>query len=166
MAVSINNVSVIVPALNEEAVIADVVRDLREELPEAEVIVVNDGSIDETAPRATKAGATVLSHEMRRGYGSALRTGIEHTDREYVVFCDGDGQHNVKDVHRRKRETMQMIQEATEEDEPMGVECSVCTEGITKHTFAKLQCGHQFHRTCINQWFQRKRSCPLCRAAA
>ena len=72
----------------------------------------------------------------------------------------------VKDVHRRKREVMQMIQEATEEDEPMGVECSVCTEGITKHTFAKLQCGHQFHRTCINQWFQRKRSCPLCRAAA
>lgn len=71
----------------------------------------------------------------------------------------------VKDVHRRKREVMQMIQEATEEDEPIGCECSVCTEGITKHTCAQLQCGHKFHRTCINQWFQRKRSCPLCRAA-
>jgi glycosyltransferase involved in cell wall biosynthesis len=84
-------ISVIIPALNEEAAIAGVVAAVPREIAR-EVIVVDNGSDDETADRARRAGARVVS-EPRRGYGRACRSGVHAVDAacELIVFLDGDG---------------------------------------------------------------------------
>ena len=85
------NVSVVIPALDEEEPIADVVRAVPREIA-SEVIVVDNGSVDGTAERAREAGARVV-HEPRRGYGRACRAGVEAVAPGcgIVVFLDGDG---------------------------------------------------------------------------
>jgi glycosyltransferase involved in cell wall biosynthesis len=100
MTVEAGSVSIIIPALNEEAAIGKVVGEIVKAFPKAEVIVVNDGSRDKTAEKAAQVGAKVLSHDKPHGYGAALRTGTENASRPYILFCDGDGQHSVKDVRR------------------------------------------------------------------
>jgi len=84
-------VSVIIPALNEEETIADVVRTVPRETAD-EVIVVDNGSEDATSERASEAGARVIA-EPRRGYGRACAAGVRvlSPDCEIVVFLDGDG---------------------------------------------------------------------------
>jgi len=84
-------VSVVIPALNEEATIADVVRAVPRQVA-SDVIVVDNGSDDRTVERAQEAGARVV-RESRRGYGSACSAGVRAlaADCEIVVFIDGDG---------------------------------------------------------------------------
>jgi len=84
-------VSVVIPALNEEATIADVVRAVPRQIA-SDVIVVDNGSDDRTVERAREAGARVVQ-ESRRGYGSACYAGVRAlaADCEIVVFIDGDG---------------------------------------------------------------------------
>ena len=84
-------VSVVIPALDEEEPIGDVVRAVPRGIA-SEVIVVDNGSTDGTAGAARAAGARVVS-EPRRGYGRACRAGVEAVagDAEIVVFLDGDG---------------------------------------------------------------------------
>jgi glycosyltransferase involved in cell wall biosynthesis len=84
-------VSVVIPALNEEACIAEVVEAIPRDVA-GEVIVVDNGSDDQTALRARAAGARVVS-ESRRGYGRACRAGVRALapECEIVVFLDGDG---------------------------------------------------------------------------
>ena len=83
-------ISVIIPALDEEAVIGQVVRAVPSDLVQ-QVIVVDNGSRDRTAEVAQVAGARVV-REPRRGYGAACRAGIQAaTEAEVIVFCDGDG---------------------------------------------------------------------------
>ncbi len=94
------NVSIVVPAFNEEAVIGQVVRALRSRFPHCEIIVVNDGSNDCTADKASASGALVISHDHNRGYGAALKTGVRAATKDFVLFCDGDGQHAEEDVAR------------------------------------------------------------------
>lgn len=95
-----DHVTIIIPAFNEAGAIGPVIERLRTRLPEAELLVVNDGSSDATAAIAEAAGAKVISHPRNRGYGAALRTGTLQATREYVLFCDSDGQHSVEDVSR------------------------------------------------------------------
>ena len=86
------NVSVIIPALNEEEPIANVVREcLATNIP-SEIIVVDNGSDDRTADRARKAGAKVVG-DLRHGYGRACLAGIRalSPECEIIVFLDGDG---------------------------------------------------------------------------
>jgi glycosyltransferase involved in cell wall biosynthesis len=85
-------VSVVIPALNEEEPIADVVRDVLVTGVPGEVIVVDNGSTDQTAARATSAGAKVIS-EPNRGYGRACAAGVRSVSQqcEIIVFLDGDG---------------------------------------------------------------------------
>ena len=92
--------SVVIPAWNEAATIGDVVKETREALkllPEGalEVLVVDNASTDDTADRARRAGAVLVS-EPGRGYGSACLTGIAASSplSEVVVFMDGDGSDN------------------------------------------------------------------------
>lgn len=88
---------VIIPAYNEEKSIGSVVQRVKECLPEAEVLTVDDGSSDQTRWKAMEAGAKVLSHPFNLGYGSALQTGYRYALRkgyEELVQMDGDGQHD------------------------------------------------------------------------
>jgi glycosyltransferase involved in cell wall biosynthesis len=94
------DVSIVIPAYNEAGAIGAVIKGLVEAFPEAELIVVNDGSQDDTGAIACEAGARVIEHDRNRGYGSALRTGTLNAGRDYVLFCDSDGQHSVEDVGR------------------------------------------------------------------
>ncbi|QLD88762.1 glycosyltransferase family 2 protein [Natronomonas salina] len=90
---------VAIPAYNEENTIASVVEDAQGMADS--VIVVDDGSSDETAARAREAGATVVAHERNRGYGAALQTAFETAELHDVgclVIIDGDGQHDTSDI--------------------------------------------------------------------
>ena len=85
------SVTVIIPALNEEETIADVVQNIPREIA-GEIIVVDNGSADRTAERAREAGARVIA-EQHRGYGRACAAGVGALgpDCQIVVFLDGDG---------------------------------------------------------------------------
>ena len=88
---------VLIPALNEERNIASVIQDVRKEITEATILVINDGSVDATASKARQAGAKVLSHPFNMGYGVALQTGYKYALKygfDCVVQMDGDGQHD------------------------------------------------------------------------
>ena len=86
------NVSVVIPALNEEEPIAGVVHECLAAKISTEIIVVDNGSSDRTAERAREAGARVVS-EPRPGYGRACAAGVRaiSSDSEIVLFLDGDG---------------------------------------------------------------------------
>ena len=88
---------VVIPALNEEEQIAAVVQHVKEQVPEAQILVVNDGSSDRTEQSALASGAKVLSHPFNMGYGVALQTGYKYAREygfDYVLQMDGDGQHD------------------------------------------------------------------------
>lgn len=90
---------VVIAAYNEDAVIGRVVRELRAVYPN--VVVVDDGSSDETWRSAREGGAIVLRHLLNRGQGAALQTGITFAlekGAEVIVTFDADGQHRVQDV--------------------------------------------------------------------
>lgn len=92
-------VYVIVPAFNESASIEQVVRGLRAAYPN--VIVVDDGSQDETFEAAKRAGAVTMRHAINRGQGAAIQTGIEWAlsrGAKFVVTFDADGQHLAEDI--------------------------------------------------------------------
>lgn len=94
---------VLIPAYNEQSVIGDVLRDIRL-AGYPDIIVVDDGSSDETYQRAQQAaGVIALRHFINRGKGAAMKTGIEATKilkADVVVTMDGDGQHDPKDIAR------------------------------------------------------------------
>ncbi len=87
--------SIIIPAYNEELAIASVIAEVRQVCNghdiAAEIIVVDDGSLDNTARLALSAGARVLRHRSNRGYGAALKSGIAAASNEQIVITDADG---------------------------------------------------------------------------
>lgn len=89
------SVTVVVPAYNEAEAIGSVVADLHAELKrrglDSEIIVVDDGSSDETSSAVTPAHARVIRHPANRGYGQALLTGIEAAKHDWVLMIDADG---------------------------------------------------------------------------
>lgn len=95
-----SSVSVVIPAYNEADVIADVVSALAASGPWREIIVVDDGSKDDTASRAAAAGATVVTHPYNKGNGAAVKSGIRRATGEFVMIIDGDGQHRPDDARR------------------------------------------------------------------
>ena len=88
-------VSVIIPAFNEAASVNETVIELREAFftaqIEAEIIVVDDGSVDGTAKKAKAAGARVIQHRSNRGYGASLKTGIVAASHDIIAITDADG---------------------------------------------------------------------------
>lgn len=94
---------VIVPALNEEATIRGVVQNLRAHLPDAHVLVVDDGSSDRTAELARREGASVVSLTFNCGIGTAMQTGFKYALRhgfEAAIQVDADGQHPANEAHK------------------------------------------------------------------
>jgi glycosyltransferase involved in cell wall biosynthesis len=93
-----SSVSVVIPARNESASIGAVVAGLRARLPDAEIIVVDDASDDDTAALATAQGARVVWHRYQKGNGAAVKSGVRAATRRVLVLMDGDGQHDPADV--------------------------------------------------------------------
>jgi glycosyltransferase involved in cell wall biosynthesis len=94
---------VFIPAWNEEASVVGVIGEVREHLPEADLLVVDDGSTDATADRSREAGAIVASLPFNQGLGAALQTGYLYALREGYDNCahlDSDGQHPASEVAR------------------------------------------------------------------
>jgi len=91
-------VSIIIPVNNEEQTIGGIIKKIKALYPEFEIIVVNDGSTDETGAIAKDAGAIVYSHPYNIGNGAAIKSGIRIASGEILVFMDGDGQHNPGDI--------------------------------------------------------------------
>lgn len=98
------DVSVIIPAYNEAAVIGEVVshviRVMKRTGYSFEVLIVDDGSKDETAQVAATAGAKVVRHPYNIGNGAAVKNGIRHAQGSILIMMDGDGQHNPEDLPR------------------------------------------------------------------
>jgi len=95
------SIAAVIPAYREEKHIGDVVRRTRQQLDD--VLVVDDGSGDQTAARAREAGAEVIVHPENRGKGESIKTGLRHwLDRQfvYVVILDADGQHLPEEIDR------------------------------------------------------------------
>lgn len=95
-----NQLSIILPAKNEAAIVGRTVSDIRSRFPKAQIIVVNDGSTDATAELAVAAGAEVITHPYSKGNGAAIKTGARAALGEIIVFMDADGQHNPADIER------------------------------------------------------------------
>lgn len=86
--------SIVLPAKNEAAGLARTLPGLRQRYPEAEIIVVDDGSTDQTAQVAAEQGARVLSSPYSMGNGAAIKRGARAAGGEILVFMDADGQHD------------------------------------------------------------------------
>jgi glycosyltransferase involved in cell wall biosynthesis len=93
-------VSVVIPAFNEEEGIAAVVADLNARHDWREILVVDDGSSDATAERAQAAGARVVRHPYNKGNGAAVKTGIREAQGDVILLMDADGQHDPEDADR------------------------------------------------------------------
>mgnify|MGYP004706863617 FL=1 len=95
-----SRLSLILPAKNEAAALRDLLPRLRAAQPEAEVIVVDDGSTDQTVELCREHGVTCLSSPYSMGNGAAIKRGARHARGDILVFLDADGQHDPADVAR------------------------------------------------------------------
>lgn len=93
-------VSVVLPAKNEAGAIGQTIEQILALQLVDEVIVVNDGSSDQTLQVAEQAGANVISHPYSKGNGAAIKTGARHAQGEIIIFMDADGQHDPADIPR------------------------------------------------------------------
>lgn len=95
-----STVTVVIPAFEEAGVIGRVVEAMRTAAAWKEVLVIDDGSSDETAAEAASAGARVIRHPYNKGNGASVKSGIRNATGEYLLIVDGDGQHSAADALR------------------------------------------------------------------
>ena len=93
-----NLLSVVLPARNEASGLAQLLPQLCQLLPDAEIIVVNDGSVDDTLAVCAEFPVRVISHPYPKGNGASIKTGARAAHGEVIVFMDADGQHQPEDI--------------------------------------------------------------------
>ncbi|WP_137940394.1 glycosyltransferase family 2 protein [Chitinivorax sp. B] len=98
--ISYSDLSIVLPAKNEEAGLSLILPLLMTECSGAEIIVVDDASTDNTAGIALGYGVRCVSHKYSKGNGAAIKTGIREATRKIVLFMDADGQHRPEDIPR------------------------------------------------------------------
>ncbi|MCG2634579.1 MAG: glycosyltransferase family 2 protein [Gammaproteobacteria bacterium] len=98
--VSAPQLSIILPCMNEESGLNELLPLLKSRFPDAEIVVVDDGSTDRSAEVARISGARVISHPHNLGNGAAVKTGARNATGNLLLFMDADGQHNVDDIER------------------------------------------------------------------
>lgn len=130
-------ISVVIPAYNEAAIIGPVVRGVREALDgrRVEVLVVDDGSADGTAAVAREAGARVLRQPYNKGNGAAVKAGIRAAAGDVIVLMDGDGQHDPADIPR--------------------LVGPIADEGYDMVVGARVKGSQQWHRALANGIYNR-----------
>lgn len=119
-------VTVVVPAFEEAGAIGAVVHSLRTAATWREVLVVDDGSADDTATVAASAGARVIRHPYNKGNGAAVKTGIRNAAGEYILVMDADGQHTAADALR-------LVQHLGEYDLVVGARTSSGQASAARH---------------------------------
>ena len=94
------DISIILPAKNEAGSLSILLPKLRQHYPDEEIIVVNDGSVDNTAEICSQNHVRVVSHVYSMGNGAAIKTGARNASGDILVFMDADGQHDPADIDR------------------------------------------------------------------
>jgi len=140
-------VSIVLPAYYEEKVIGRVVASIHEVMQDSgieyEVVVVDDGSTDQTCKEAHAAGARVIRHAYNMGNGAAVKTGIRHAHGDVVVLMDSDGQHDPNDILRLLADipTHGMVVGARTRDSETAVYRDLAN--FIYNTFASYICGRK-----------------------
>lgn len=91
-------ISVVLPAKNESSAIGQTIAQIQQLQLAHEIIVVNDGSTDQTKQVVENAGAKIISHPYSKGNGAAIKTGARSATGDIIVFMDADGQHDPQDI--------------------------------------------------------------------
>jgi glycosyltransferase involved in cell wall biosynthesis len=110
------SISVLIPAYNEEASIVSTVEAIaqhRSKFKEMEIVVINDGSEDRTSEIARTLPVTLLEHSTNRGYGAALKNGLQHARADFILIADADGTYPLADIPR-------LVEEAARYDMVVG----------------------------------------------
>ncbi|NRD77989.1 glycosyltransferase family 2 protein [Bacillus sp. BRMEA1] len=129
-----NEYLVAVPAFNEEKNIEKVIHSLKQLNAPIDVVIINDGSSDQTALRAHQAGAKVVSHPTNLGYLAAIQTGFKYAEKHqypFIIFFDGDGQHDPICVN-------DMIKAITRDGVDVVIGSRFLIESNMKTSFAKM----------------------------
>jgi glycosyltransferase involved in cell wall biosynthesis len=92
------NFSIVIPAKNESLGLQKFLPELKKAYPDNEIILVDDGSEDDTASIAESYGVNVIRHPYSKGNGASIKTGARAATGDYIVFMDGDGQHKPSDI--------------------------------------------------------------------
>lgn len=91
-------ISIVIPAKNEETGLAQILPRLRQQIADAEILVVNDGSTDDTAELCEMNGVRLISHPYGMGNGAAVKAGARAANGDVLVFMDADGQHDPETI--------------------------------------------------------------------
>lgn len=148
-----NRLSIILPAKNEGAALKALLPRLRTAQPEAEVIVVDDGSVDDTRTTCEANGVLCLSSPYSMGNGAAIKRGARAASGDTLVFMDGDGQHDPADIARLLEKLEQgydMVVGARDWESQAGVGRGVANtiynwlaSRMTGHVIADLTSGYR-----------------------
>ena len=93
-----DTISIIIPARNEASSLRTLLPEIQARMPDAEIVVVNDGSTDDTAEICRQYGAKLVTHPYGMGNGAAVKSGARVAQGEILVFMDADGQHQPQDI--------------------------------------------------------------------